>query len=301
MKSLEVLFGRVALLVLIGLCAPACTKSGEDSNGSSGEAEVGESAAIGSGLLLSSQCGVVVDGEKRGSFTSDQAEEVYVNPLNSDLVEVRSLTGANGGGGQLVQLQGVTAAGVAERERLRGIDLIAREAGSSAYLLKGEAPCALTVAGGGRGIIGQLFSADGRNINELLLAEGAVVPSAAGGCGGEQLQACYSSIPVVEEFSRKVINNFLWKPVSDNDGNLVIGVDEFVTIKVSGALSETRSSDRFAGYPYITFVRFSRPGCSYGDSVRVEFYDEEGLRVKAGDGSEALVVPSGCRRDERVL
>lgn len=292
---------RYALTRASSLALPflliACTQP----SGSEQTSEMSEvpDEILATGPLLESSCGIVTHGEMHESLSSGQAELVTVKALNTDLVVITSLGGVNAGGSTLVQLQGLTSQGVDEYRRQKGLDLIYQRTVNNAYFVTGGDECSLVVDGGGRGVVGQIFSSTGENINEALLGSGSALPRGEDGCGGEALQACYAAIEVPEEFSPLVINNFLWKPVSDNDGKLVIGVDEFVTVKVIGALTETHPAERFAGFPYVSFIRYAKPGCSYGNNIRVEFYDQNGLRLKTGNGADHVTVASGCSRNEQ--
>lgn len=288
----------VASLLLILSFLASCTKPQQDEADNSSFPE-SEAISSGSGVVipLTSSCGVVVDGILYEGLNAAQAEAVSVEALNTDLVIVRSLYGDLAGSPQLVQLQGLTAEGVSPFKRQQGVSQINRMAGSYAFFVQAGRNCATVVDGGGAGVIGQIFTSGGDSINEALLKSGQALPR-LDSCGGDVLYDCYNKTEVAEEFSSLILNNFLWKPVSDNDGNLVIGVDEFITVKVTGALTETQSAQRYAGSPYVSFLRFSRPGCSYGNSIRVEFFDQNGLTVKTATGLEQITINSGCSREE---
>lgn len=297
-------FSPTVILLLLLACG-GCTQSAQDERASDSGAAAQNpildpepNATAEPSIALHSQCGVVTQGALHSDYPSSSAEEVSVEVLNSDVAIVRALYGEHAGSPQLLQFQGISSRGISEYKRQRGVSLIRDVVGYSAFLVSGG--CPVTIDTGGQGIIGQLFTQTGQSVNEQLIASGAVSPE-ADNCGGDVLNSCYSSIPVPEEFSPLVLNNFLWKPVSDNDGNLVIGVDEFVSISVQGALSETHVAERYAGAPYVSFVRFNRPGCSYGNNIRIEFSDENGLRVKTASGEDHVTVASGCSRNTQAF
>ncbi|MBN8548749.1 MAG: hypothetical protein J0M12_05505 [Deltaproteobacteria bacterium] len=291
-RSLSAIF--FANAILTGCTEPS---NSTDTSQPSEASEISISTAT--GPTLSSACGIITNGEMHSNLSSSVAQRVSVYPLNTDLVVVTSLEGIQVGGSTLVQLQGLTSQGINEYQRQKGLELIYELSAQNAYFVTGGAACSLVVDGGGNGVVGQIFSSTGQSINESLLSAGVAKPRGADGCGGDILQSCYEAVPVPEEFSPLVINNFLWKPVSDNDGRLVIGVDEFVTVKVSGAITESHPAERYAGAPYVTFIRYGRPGCSYGNNVRIDFYDQNGLRLKTGNGQDHITVASGCTRNEQ--
>lgn len=289
----------LSVAVLAVFLLSACTKASNSDTPGQPSDPGGDLPPPGTGTLLDSSCGVYTNGEMHANLDSTLAERVSVSPLNTDLVVVTSLDGANAGGSSLVQLQGLSSQGISEYQRQKGLNLIYEMAAGNAFFVTGGPDCSLVVDGGGRGVVGQIYSAQGESINERLLGAGVAKSRGEDGCGGALLKACYDSLPVPEEFSPLVINNFLWKPVSDNDGRLVIGVDEFVTVKVSGALTESHPAERYAGAPYVSFIRYGQPGCNYGNNIRIDFYDQNGLRLQTGNGQDHVTVSSGCARNEQ--
>lgn len=90
---------------------------------------------------------------------------------------------------------------------------------------------------------------------------------------------------------------FLWKPISEGNGNVVVLVDnQGATVTARGAITETfvdhgPSNDRG------TTARGNRPGCAYGQAI-VEITDSQGQPMSLADGTYPIVV-NGCDRDER--
>lgn len=96
--------------------------------------------------------------------------------------------------------------------------------------------------------------------------------------------------------STKVVSRFLWKPDSERNGNLVIlasptGLQVRVTGDISELLANTGPSNGYG-----TTARGSFPGCSYGKSIIVEFFDTAGKRVLIAGGGSSISVPDGCNR-----
>lgn len=97
------------------------------------------------------------------------------------------------------------------------------------------------------------------------------------------------------------ISDFLWKPVSESDGNLVVLVNPLaVRVEVTGSLSETLS-DRGPSNGRGTTARGRHPGCSFGNGVTVEFFDRNDRRILLKDGRRSVSVPRGCDRYEFKL
>jgi hypothetical protein len=85
------------------------------------------------------------------------------------------------------------------------------------------------------------------------------------------------------------INIFRWKPLSDNEGKLVVLVGPYdITIKVNGQTGKSVGPSNGYG----TTTRFPMPGCAYG-MARVEFFDALGRPVKNLLGDFSVSVP-GC-------
>ena len=252
-------------------------------------------------VSLSSQCGAVRDNVVINPVAA--AEEVAVGVNSIEEVVITRFRGIEAGNSQAVKLQGVSSAGVPAFRQALGRALVEAETAAGAYFLSASQTCEASFPGGGRGVFGQLYSLSGLSLNEELIRTGSAVP-ASDPCGGELLLGCYASIEVTapnpgnEPPSDLVIDNFLWKPISEGDGNLVILVNPVgVTVVVSGAVTQNLvdfgpSNDRG------TTARADRPGCGFGDNVRVEFFDAAGNRVFIANGDDAVIVPRGCDRFE---
>ncbi len=93
------------------------------------------------------------------------------------------------------------------------------------------------------------------------------------------------------------MRRFLWKPVSESDGNLVVLVDpQNVDVLVSGSTSETlRDTGPSNGRG--TTARASRPGCEFGENVRVQFF-QNGQPIGFIDGTSTVTIQNGCEREE---
>jgi hypothetical protein len=107
--------------------------------------------------------------------------------------------------------------------------------------------------------------------------------------------------PISAPVSTLVIDDFLWKPVSDSDGKLAVLVNPFgARIDVNGAISETLRPIG-PGNGRGSTGRGSFPGCAFGNNVTVEVFDRTGARIRLKDGRDFITVPFGCSRFEFKL
>ena len=96
----------------------------------------------------------------------------------------------------------------------------------------------------------------------------------------------------------RVISDFLWKPESERDGNLVILVDpQGVRIVVTGRISE-ELTDFGPSNGRGTTARAVHSGCDFGSNVTVEFFSRSGTRMSVSDGRSSVNIPNGCNRLE---
>ncbi|MCB0343830.1 MAG: hypothetical protein KDD66_01865 [Bdellovibrionales bacterium] len=99
--------------------------------------------------------------------------------------------------------------------------------------------------------------------------------------------------------SSSSISWFLWKPVSDSDGNVVVLVDPVgVTVVATGSAGAETLRDVGPSNDRGTTARGSVPGCRFGRNVIVEFYDSRGRIVPIVNGNYRVQVPDGCQRAE---
>ncbi len=269
-------------------------------------------------VSIASRCGAVREGSLENPVTS--AELVRVEPLSTDLVVVTRLLGVEAGNTQLVKLHGLTSSGVSPQREELGKNFIINNSVGGAYLSTASQECAVEVSGGGMGVVGQFYSQEGVSINEALLANGYAL-AAEDFCQGELLSECYAEIeaeappePIPEppapenpgsdddegggNYVEGIIRDFLWKPVSESNGNLVVLVNPTnVRVEVSGARSETlRNQGPSNGRG--TTARASAPGCAYGSNVVVRFFDSSGQAIPIISGGTTITIPNGCSRVE---
>lgn len=292
---------QISVLCLVSLLFVAsCKKSDDDDDIIIGGGPITPSSTELNPTPLSSRCGAIVNEGFVSTVPAGQAELVDVTASSAELVVITRVSGIEAGNSQAVKLHGVSTSGVSAPLREQGKSLIQSLTAGKAYFVPAGSSCAVTINGNAQGVLGQLFTLGGVNINEQLLTAGAVKATGSEVCGSSLLASCYSSIEVKEETSSSVIQTFLWKPVAERDGNLVILVNPTgVTVTVSGNGHKDNGSNTGPSNGRGTTSRFGRPGCAYGSAV-VEFFDSQGRRILAGNGDRSISVPSGCSRVERA-
>ena len=121
--------------------------------------------------------------------------------------------------------------------------------------------------------------------------------------GSNNVQVCGDDNLVEQEnsaadSSEAEILEFVWKPESESDGNLVVLINPVdATVIVTGDISETLLNAG-ASNGFGTTARGSAKGCDYGQGVIVEFFDSEGKPIKTGGGNLEITIPDGCNRYE---
>lgn len=107
---------------------------------------------------------------------------------------------------------------------------------------------------------------------------------------------------VIEEsvplYSDDVITSFIWKPVSESTGNLVVLINPFnASCVVDGAITETLTNTGASNGKGST-LRGQKRGCTYGNGVKIYCFDKSGLPIRNFDGNDYVLVPGGCDRFE---
>jgi len=285
------LYLRVLFLSSLLLFVSGCDVSSDDDDDNSNP----EVAGDGSTPAFTSRCGTVTNGgELDLGVSSGQARAVSVSSTSSDSAVVTYLDGENAGLSEPVKFHGVVAR---NKNSQRGVNLIAQGSSPNAYFVPAGAECIHTFSNGAQGPLGQLYTAAGQNMNELLIEMREVVPQSSGSCGASTLATCYDGIaPTV---SSKVINWFLWKPVSESNGAIAILVNPTdVLVRVEGAITQDLN-DTGPSNGRGTTARGTASGCSFGSNVKVTFRDaNDGSDILLSDGRTEVIIPNGCDRVE---
>jgi len=190
---------NIFLCGLVSFAVASCA-SGSGSDSSAGGNTGGGSDAVDSGgssdISLSSRCGVLDGSNQRISSNVTDAERVSVQVLSSDAAIVTRTSGDLAGQRQLVKFHGITSSGVNSLRIQNGIDILNRRLSGGAYFVSAGDSCGFTFSDGGQGVLGQLFTIAGENINELMLAQASAVPTLNETCDGDTIGTCYQGIPI---------------------------------------------------------------------------------------------------------
>lgn len=254
------------------------------------------SSSSSSSRELFGMCGVVSNGSLQNGISSDEAEAVRVQVNNeADTVIVTRLSGEQAGNQQVIKLLGASDDALSAIASNRGVEQLRSLTRNGAFLVPAASSgCETSFPTGGAGVLGQLFTPSGQNVAEELISTGSLLP-AADICSPAELVGCYDALPVQELVSSTRIRSFLWKPVSERDGNLVILVNPFnVDVLVNGELLTNFGASNGRG----TTARANRSGAGFGSNITVEFFDSSGRRILLNDGRESVTIPSGGSRVE---
>lgn len=276
---------KIFTLCFFLLIFSSCTESSSGSGGESTGGGSDESSGIGS---FRTSCGTVVGSEIQ-------------NPANGEdgiAVRIQRAAGANSvvvsraNGDQIVQLRALSE-DVSDIRASRAMSVMDDFRGS-AILFTNE--CAAVVSGGGRGIVGELFSTSGVSLTEAIVeASGASITTATG-CSADLMAGCYQSLSDASEPEEGgSVSNFLWKPISERDGNLVVLLSpRGATVIVNGTTLTDFGSSNGRG----TTARANRPGAAFGSNVTVQAFDSDGRVLLFPGGADSFNIPNGSERVE---
>ncbi len=286
-KSLRPSTFFAALLCLL-LVLNGCTKGGGDGDGSPNSGD--DSGPIGN-RSFNTDCGTLSNGELKNPIEEKNGEAVTVTAVatsNAVIIERAS-------GPQLVKLVGLRD-NTSSFQQSRARSILEGLLGSAIFF-EAEEDCAVTVSGGGRGIAGSLFTrAGGQSFAERLLNEGVAEADTSSACSGNLLNACYRALADENRVvAGATISYFLWKPISDSDGRLVVLFNPGgATVTVNGEVLQNRGASNGRG----TTARGSRTGCAYGANVQISATDSAGRPLVWPGQSLSYTIPNGCDRVE---
>lgn len=274
--------------------AIGCTKdegsSGNGGTGSGGGNGGGGGGANGNTTL---DCGIVSDGDLSYPDLGDGETVQVVSVLSNNLVVIADRT--SGQNRRLVKLQGLGNSPT-DFKRQGAIDRIERKTAQGAVFFK-AGDCEVTLDNGGIGTIGSLLTLNGESLTEDLIKNDFAPADANDACSGSLFGACLKDLEssVDQEIRGELKTSFLWKPVSDSDGNLAVLVYECnVRVFVNG--TELRFAG--SGNGRCSTMRGDRPGCAYGSNAVVKVIDADTELPYTHEGSTEITIPSGCQRFE---
>lgn len=272
-------FARFLLSSALLFSVSACTKEDGSSEGGESPRDGGPTGAF------ATECGTLVDGKLNNPPSPNDGFRSAVKVVGSNLLSITLPSGP-----LLVKLQNIgSASGSTSESAMSALQLLAREEG---IFIPAESECTTSVAGGGTGSIGQIFTASGVNYSETLIKRGLASLS-TDPCGGDKLSSCYRALQedAKEKFAGE-IGRLLWKPVADSDGRLAVHTKPYgTTVKVNGETGVNKGP----GNGYGSLARFNKPGCGYGNSVQVQVFNASGAAYTF-NGSTTITIPTGCSR-----
>lgn len=256
-------------LLSTALFALSCSSSGSSNDDESGSVDP-------------TTCGTIVKGSYKNPVSDGDGEVVFfVSAPKSNLLIVQNQSGQD----FQIRLLGITDE--PQNKLFVARDIISGFASDG--LLFVPAGCTDTSAGNAQ--IGSVFNRIGRNLVESLVTAGVATANPSDICGGAQIGQCLITISNSDPINSGPLSSFLWKPVSDSDGNLAIHTGPFgTTVLLNGVAGRNQGP----GNGYGSLARFPKPGCAYG-GVRIEVVDSQGLPYTVG-GKTSFTVPSPCGR-----
>lgn len=266
-----------AFLLLTAALMTGCQK-GEDSDGGSSGQE---------GLPpFRTNCGTVIDSSLENPVDPEGGTRGMVRVVGPNLLIMTPDTG----GDILIKLHGLGAPYSAAQQS-GAQRLLTTLAAEKAIFFPPDVTCT-TAVDSATAMVGQVFTVSGKSYSETLIESGyGVVEEDV--CESSLITSCYSAmIEEASKYSAGELEAFLWKPVSDSNGKLAIhSSPEDTVVAVNG-----ESGDDFSGgNGYDNLTRFSKPGCSYGQNVKVRVTNSQGVPYKI-NGETQLTIPDGCQR-----
>ena len=275
----------LVVLFLAVLCFAGCTKSSGDGDDGGGSGGGGDGGSDNFGFM--SDCGVVIDGELKNPPPVSEGQEVSISRVvSSSLVIVQ-----NGLTEQLIKLHGL-GDNVYDFQKDAARSFLADY--STVYFYPAGNNCVAAISGGGAATVGQLFTWDGVSLSEPLLERKLASVDESDPCNPSLLTSCYNAVRAREQLPIADTRLFLWKPISESDGNLAVLVEPYNTaIVVNDELlaSSIYPVDVFGGGG-----RGRRPGCAYGSNARVHIYDRATGGEYSVRGQKPFIVANTCQR-----
>ena len=286
---------KKVLIIFSSFLIFACQKPASEGRSSSSGGGGAPTAASGEAVT---DCGVVYKGNLYNPVKMSDGKKVRVRQVyGANLLAIEG-SEPGSGGPQLLKLHGVGSASSGGLTSAK--NTIQSLASSGAMFYKATEDCDVILQGGGRGTIGHLINSQGISIGEALVTRGQAAVDANDACGGEKIGACYNALKGQNqgEGAQKpmgAMRDFLWKPVADHRGVLVVLEKHCNTrILVNGVELESRGASN--GRCNTTYGR--KVGCGYGSNIKVEVIDKSSGRPYTYKGDPYVRIPNGCQRFE---
>jgi hypothetical protein len=274
---------KIILISFLIITFSACTNSSSDDvnfgggGGSSGSTISGD---------FRTNCGTVVGNSLRNPpSTGDGVEVRVVNAAGNNTVIVE-----RDGGRQLIKLRALSSS-VNSVTSSRAISIIDRFSGPAILFTNN---CAITTAGGGQGVVGEIFNLRGESLTESLINQRAAIIDGTGNCQESLVAGCYNALlDTSRPPEGAVVSNFLWKPQAERDNNLVVLLNPGnATIVVNGETLAPSGPSNGRG----TTARGNRPGGAYGSNIRLEAFDSSGRALIFPGNQSFFIIENGSQR-----
>lgn len=273
--SLSFFFNKLLVLFAVSLLS-ACTES---------DSKPSEERAASDSRSFTTNCGVVVAGDVENPVSLEDGEVVKAQVADANVLVIEPISG---GPGRLIKLQGIGQGD--DLSRSTSMMLLRSIASGRLYYYPAQEGCTVDVPGG-RAEVGSLITSDGKSVAEELARTGLVPVAPGESCGGGALEGCLLALSEQEELTAGELNEFLWKPESDSDGNLAIHTGPYDTIViVNGETGENQG----AGNGFGSLARFSKSGCGY-PRPQIKVMSSEGIPYTVL-GKTTFTVPDPCQR-----
>ncbi len=270
----------LSCLSILGLFT-GCTKSTtEESN---------EPSSDSNGRTYTTECGTVHNGETKNPISEDEGEIVVVSQVagsNSVVIEREN-------GPQLVKLVGLSN-DLSPFQRTLAESVLKDNLGSAIFYPSQDG-CTVNI-GAGQGTVGTLINVSTKqSLSEELLIAGAAKTKSGNECQSDSVLSCYAALEdSVAPITGGPVSEFLWKPASEKDGNLVVLLNPYsATVFVNGQALQNTGASNGRG----TTARATKSGCAFGSNITVEAVDSQG-RVLLFQGKTSLTIANGCNRVE---
>jgi hypothetical protein len=204
---------------------------------------------------------------------------------------------------QLIKLHGIDVPALGSQRAVAEQVIASLSLQGDGYFYAAEPDCSINLEDGTQGIVGHLFSANGKSFAEELIKKNAAVVT-TDVCQGFKVSPCYRALaeqsipptPTIEipdyEGPAQAKGFILWKPVSDSDGRLAVhSVPYGTSVRVEGETGRNQGG----GNGYGSLARFRKAGCSYGKNVKLELILSGGEKHTFKDKTFAII-PDGCQR-----
>ena len=297
------LFALLCLLTLLCLLVGCSKETDDDSRSTS-------NSSGDSGRAFSTFCGVPLGGEVRNPITDQQGVSVRILGPGSTPGSVVILKDS---GAQVVKLRALSEQ-MSESAGSRATAVISAF-GADGFLYTDD--CQFVTADGALSIVGDIINNFGDSLAESLLEKRAAEVSSAGDCGQALVAGCYQSLLEASEVQDDIpseelpgasapgkgnstpgasVSNFLWKPSSERNGNLVVLLNPAGATVIVNETTVLEGSGPSNGRG--TTARANKPGAAFGTNVRVEAIDGAGRSLVFPDGKLFVTIPNGAQRFE---